>query len=377
MKLATLAWLASATFAARTLWLAARSTEQLSRLRPSGALPSLSIVVPARDEERQIERCVRSLLAQRHADFEVVVVDDGSEDRTLEILQRIAADEPRLKVVSGAPLPDGWIGKPWALRQGAEHARGEWLLFTDADTIHEPDGAASALGYALLHEARVVSLLPTQLFESPSERVLLPAILWMIAFAVGSLDAINDPRRTDAAIFNGQYLLFERGAYDALGGHASVREKVAEDYEFARLVKRDGRFRSRLAGANDLVYTRMYRSAAEIWNGFSKNLFVAAIDRPGQAVAGTVMLAALAPLPVVLLFRAVVRRRYRAAVSMAASILLAAGAAEAAMRRSRFPAGSGAFFHMGATFMLATFVNSALAHRTGRVFWRGRRYAGR
>lgn len=330
------------------------------------------MIVPARNEERQIEQCIRSLLSQRYPRFEVVVVDDRSTDRTPEILDALAAQDSRLRAIRGEALPDGWVGKPWALAQGARAARGAWLLFTDADTQHHPLASSSAMRYALAKDAKFLSLLPTQRFETSAERVFLPTILWMIAFGIGSLDAINDPKRLDAAIFNGQYILCERSALETIGGHERVRAGIAEDYDLARIVKRDGRFRSLLVGANDLVFTRMYRSFAEIWNGFSKNLYLGVRERPWQLPLALVMLAAISPLPELALLRAVKRRDYRTIAAMVTAIASTAAAAEFGMRRSRFPKGSGLFFPIGAAAMLAILVNSAIAHRTGKVHWRGR-----
>lgn len=375
-RLEVLAALAAGAFIVRSMTVALKSGETIDVRDPTAHLPMLSILVPARNEERQIEPCIRSLLAQQYPHFEVIAINDRSDDRTGAILAGIASSDSRLVVVHGEALPDGWVGKPWALGQGARIARGEWLIFTDADTTHEPLAAASAISYALEHGLHALSLLTTQQMETFSERAVLPAILWMIAFAVGSLDAINDPKRVDAAIFNGQFIAIERAAYDALGGHASVKGAIAEDYEFARLLKRDGRFFARLVGANDLVYTRMYRSFDEIWHGFTKNLYAGATHAPALGAAGALWLALLSPVPEVLLALALRRRRRAAAAAMFAAIASTAAAAEFGMRRSRFPRGSGAFFPVGAATMLAIFVNSIVRHRRGRIEWRGRTYAG-
>lgn len=369
-----LAALAAAGFVTRTLNVTLRSNDRLETLEPLEDLPFLSIVVPARNEERQIEACVRSLLAQRYPNFEVIVVDDRSTDRTREILRRIAAQDFRLTIIDGDPLPAGWIGKPWALAQGAQRARGRWLLFTDADTEHAPLACASAVRYALGRCLSFLSLLTTQRFQSTAERVVLPTILFMIAFGIGSLDAINDPKRTDAAIFNGQYLLCERAAFEAIGGHERVRGSIAEDYDLARIVKADGRFRSMLVDANDLVHTRMYRSLREIWDGFSKNLYLGVKDQPLHGLGALLALAAISPLPEIALARSLTKRRYKRAIAAAASIALTAVAAEAAMRRFRFPRGLGAFFPIGASAMLAIFLNSAVLYHTGRIRWRDRTY---
>jgi len=368
--------IAASAFVARALTVALRSNDEIGAATPSDDLPFLSIVVPARNEERQIETCVRSLLAQRYPNFEVIVVDDRSTDGTAEILERLARNDARLHIVHGEPLPDGWVGKPWALNQGMHAARGEMLLFTDADTEHEPLACASAVRYALDQGVSFLSLLPTQQFETPAERIFLPTILFMILFGIGSLDAINDPKSEDAAIFNGQYLLCRRHALEALGGYERVRASIAEDYDLARIVKRDGRFRSMLVGANDLVRTRMYRSFREIWDGFSKNLYAGVKDDPAGALLGGAMLAALSPIPEIALVQALRKRRYAKAARIGATIIATAAAAEFGMRRARFPKGSGLYFPIGAATMLAIFINSLVKYRTGRIHWRGRDYSG-
>lgn len=367
---------AAVAFIVRALTVSAPHDFTVDPNAPANDLPPLSIVVPARNEARQIARCVRSLLAQRYGDFEVIVVDDRSTDETAAILHRIAQSDARLRVVAGEALPPGWAGKPWAIHQGVQHARGSWLLFTDADTVHAADAARAAVAHARARGRQFLSLLTTQEIVSPAERALLPTLLFAIVFALGSLPAINDPRRLDAAVLNGQYLLAERRAYEALGGHAAVRGAIAEDYELARTIKRDGRFRAELADGSGLVRTRMYRSLGEIWNGFAKNFYLGMRDRPAGSALGLLFLLAVSPLPEVLAARAALRKDARTAALNAACAALTMLAAERAMRRSRFPAGSGAFLPLGICAVVGIAVDSFVRHRRGRVAWRGRVYGG-
>ena len=374
----TIAVLAAGAFAARSLHVALCSNDRIEPVEPSDDLPPLSIVVPARDEERQIEGCVRSLLAQRYPHLEVVVVDDRSSDATHAILARLAREDDRLRIVTGEPLPRGWVGKPWALHQGARRASGEWLLFTDADTVHEPLAAASAMRYARDRKLGALSLLSTQDLGSLAERAVLPSILWAIACGAGPLADVNDASKSGSALFNGQYILMRADAYAAIGGHEAVKGEIAEDFELAHLLKTDGRYRTMLVGANDLVRTRMYRNLREIWNGFGKNLALGARGNPLVLAAGVGFLAFVAPVPQLLLLRALQRRRYREAAWMGGATVATMLAAEVGMRRSRFPRGSGAWLPVGLTIMLGILLDSAYRHAGGRgVRWRGRRYGAR
>jgi chlorobactene glucosyltransferase len=377
VALTVLLVVANALFAMRSLEVVLRSRSSIDTHEPGGDLPSLSIVVPARDEERQIERCVRSLLSTDHPGFEVIVVDDESCDATGEILNRLAAGAPRLSVVQGAPLPTGWVGKPWALAQGARVARGEWLLFTDADTEHEALAASSALRWAIDRGYDAISLLPDQETVGAAERVFLPTILYSILLGIGPLDAINDPRKPDVALFNGQYVLVSRRAYDAIGGHEAVRGEIAEDLELARRFKRDGRFRTLLTGGNALVRTRMYRSFAEIWRGFVKNFAIAARDNAFAAAIGCALLAAVSPASPILLLVLLAFRAWTAAFALALSMAAVIAIAENGMRSMRFRRSSGYALPFGLALVLAIFFTSLFRSLPGRgVEWRGRRYGG-
>jgi len=368
---------ANLMLALRWLDVVLRSRAKLERVEARLGLPSLSIIVPARNEERNIARCIHSLLSTRHPDFEIIVVDDRSTDATRRILDEIAQRDPRLKIVAGSELPGGWVGKPWALTQGARIARGAWLLFTDADTEHEPLAAPSALACALENGYGAVSLLTDQQTVGLAERLFLPTILFVIMLGVGPTDDVNDPRKLDVAIFNGQYILVSRVAYDAIGGHEAVRDEIAEDLELARRFKRDGRFRIFLAGADGLVSTRMYQSFAELWQGFVKNFAIGARGQAVRAVAGTALLACASPISPVVALLCLIERQWLAAALLVLSGAAIVAVAEVGMRRARFRRGSGIAVPLGLAVTLAIFATSL--YRTllgGGVEWRGRRYGG-
>ena len=339
--------------------------------------PTLSIVVPARDEERTIEACVRSLLTQRGVAAEVIVVNDGSTDGTAAILARLQAEYPALRVVDGAPLPAGWVGKPWACAQGAERASGAWLLFTDADSRHEADASVSTLAFARARAADALSIMTGQDLGSLAEAAILPAILQMIVFAAGRLSEINDPQRPDRALANGQYLLVSHRAYDALGGHAALRAELVEDIEFARRLKNDGRFRLIVAEATQLVHVRMYRSFREIWNGFTKNTYLGARGDVRALAGGVAFCALLSVAPPVLAIAALRDGcRSQAAEALAAStVVMAAGCFGASF--VSIPRRLAVFAPFGIAVFGAIALNSTLRGLSGAGFeWRGRRYPG-
>lgn len=344
---------------------------------PEKALPTLSIVVPARDEERSIERCIRSLLAQDFLDFEVIAIDDRSTDSTPQILERLAREDSRLRVIEGDELPAGWIGKPWALAQGVRHARGSWLLFTDADSWHEPAGAASMLWLATEAGMDAVSIATRQELGSFWERAVLPSILGMILFVAGPLGAINDPKKTAHALANGQYILVARQAYDALGGHSALRAEIVEDVAFARRLKEDGRFRFLLVGGARIASVRMYRSLAEIWSGFTKNVYVGANGHLGALAGGALFMLAISVAPPALALYAASRKRYALALEAALASIAVVATASWGMRKAGFSRRLAILQPLGTALFAGIIANSTARVLSGRgVEWRGRTYHG-
>lgn len=237
------------------------------------SLPLISILVPARDEEANIEACVRSLLRLNYPRFEVIVLDDHSSDDTYAILCRLRDQDHRLRVLIGSELPEGWCGKPHACWQMAQAARGEFLLLTDADCEFSPDALLLALGALAESRADVVSLVPDLQCEGFWERLVIP-LQYFIIFAFLPTPLIRGSRHPWFAAANGAFLFLARDTYFALDGHRAVRGQIAEDVKFAQHVKRQSR--TLWYGDGSRTYSvRMYHGLAEIWAGFSKNLFAA------------------------------------------------------------------------------------------------------
>ena len=239
---------------------------------PQPDAPRVSVVVPARNESRNIERCARSVLAAAYPDFEVVVVDDHSTDGTGDIARRIARDDARLRVVEAPPLPEGWFGKQWACATGARESSGELLLFTDADTRHSPDLLPRAVNAMRARGAELLSVAGNQEMHSFWERIVQPQMFALLSIRYGGSEHVSNAKRPVDAIANGQFILVRRDSYDAIGGHAAVRDRVAEDMAMAQTFVAAHR-RIALYAATEQLSTHMYASLSELIAGWGKNIY--------------------------------------------------------------------------------------------------------
>ncbi len=233
----------------------------------------VSILVPARNEESNIAACVQSLLTQRYPDFEVIVLDDSSTDSTYQILQEIAQANHKLTVLKGKRGPDKHPGKNWACNQLADAARGELLLFTDADTIHQPEMLEKLIAALEGENADLVTGYPRQVLGSWGEKLLVPFFSWavLVFFPLGLAYKMRSAIFTTAV---GQLMLFRKQVYQSIGGHAGVSQSIVDDLALARKVQ-EGGFRWRVVQAADLISCRMYQTSRQALEGFTKNLFAA------------------------------------------------------------------------------------------------------
>lgn len=281
--------------------IAAHTAANLRALRrPDPDAPAsderVSILVPARNEERTIETTVRSLLAQTGIDLELIVLDDGSTDATARILRTI--DDPRLRVITGPdlPPPDGWLGKPWACARLAAEATGSVLVFADADVAFAPGALRAAVHELRTGEFALVAPYPHQLAESWLERLVQPLVTWSWV-ATMPLGWAERSTRPSLSAANGQFLVFDAEAYRAIVGHAAVQGNVIEDVGLMRALKRDGRRTATVDGSH-LATCRMYTGTSGVVDGYAKSLW-SAFNGPAGSVAVNALLLTAFTLPAV------------------------------------------------------------------------------
>lgn len=240
--------------------------------------PLVSILVPTRDEEENIEACLKSLQDQDYPNFEILVLDDSRSDDTFDIVQRIAAADKRISLFRSEPLPEGWVGKPFGCYQLARKARGSWLLFVDADTVHAPHMLRSVLATAIKLKPGMLSGFPRQLASSWPQKIAIPVIYFVIMswFPLWWLQRSKKPKPSLAI---GQFLLFSKEAYWHVGGHKAVKSRILEDVWLGVEITRHG-WRHIALDLSPVVACNMYRNLGAMWEGFIRWLYsVAAVSR--------------------------------------------------------------------------------------------------
>jgi chlorobactene glucosyltransferase len=240
--------------------------------------PKVSLLIPARNEEKNLRILVPALLALEYPHLEVILLDDNSQDDTANILASLPSP---IRVLQGLPLPPGWLGKNWACSQLAEKATGELLLFCDADARPEPQAILHTVALFEKYGTGVVSFIPRQFLGSSAEKAVIPVLLHLACCAALPLRLIPIFPWPALGVANGQWLAFRRKAYDQMGGHAAVKDHIVEDLGMARLAQKH-RVGLLLALAPKTLTVRMYHDFQEVWNGFGKNLFILAGSSPLQ-----------------------------------------------------------------------------------------------
>jgi len=331
--------------------------------------PKVSILIPARNEEARIRPCLEGMAGMEYPNYEVLVLDDRSGDRTANVVRSFAKNNGRIKLLKGKELPEGWIGKPWACAQLAKAAKGEWLFFTDADTWHLPETLKRTLQMAEGKGADALSLFTKQETRTWMESLVIPVMAnTLLAFlpARWALDPGSPFKRF--AGMSGQFIFIKKRVYEDFGGHATVKDEIVEDLNFGRRVVEAGH-RLALGDGSDFSFCRMYTNPREVWEGFSKNFFPAVgfnlfFFLNAQVVllldgVAPFVVAAMGPGPL-----------FYPAVALSGTLL---GIRWLQAAKYRFPKGSVFLHPLGCLLFSLIGFNSVRWFWTGGGHWKGRR----
>ncbi len=260
--------------------------------------PFLSVLIPARNEEKNIKNVVDSVLENENNYLECIILDDNSSDKTKEILEKYS--DKRLTVISGKPLPKGWIGKNWACHQLSQNAKGDIILFSDADTIHSKKGLSLLIEKMTSTNADLLSGIPKQIVESVGEAITIPFIG---LFSFGALPhfLFRIKGISWAAASNGQYQCFKRTSYDEIGGYKEIYKILADDIIFPKLFKKADK-KVVYTDVSKLVSSRMYDGFRDAFNGFSKSFYPTINESPFLAILVGVLILLVFLSPYLLLF---------------------------------------------------------------------------
>jgi len=336
--------------------------------------PRVSVLVPARNEGRNVEACVRSLLLQDYPEFEIIVLNDHSTDGTRLALAWLEAEggATRLRVLDGRPLPEGWLGKHWACHQLYQAATGDLILFTDADTRHQPNMLRDSVAALFAERADLVTAFPREEIVTWGERLLVPVISFGI-FTFLPVRLIQRLRWASLSLTIGQFMLFRRAAFDAVGGYEAVRNQVVDDVCLGRLVIAHG-FRWQLLDGTEHVTCRMYHGFDDAVEGFSKNVFAVFDYRILPfLVALLVVGAAFLEPPLALLSRwfdmplSSFPPAYATIAVIQAFVLW-----QIAYRRFKFPASLVFFYPLSLALFLLIALRSMALSLTGSATWKDR-----
>ncbi|RKR87223.1 glycosyl transferase family 2 [Micromonospora pisi] len=333
----------------------------------------VSVLLPLRDEADRLTPCLRSLLAQRGVPgLEIVVLDDGSTDGTADMVRTVAAGDPRLRLLTGAPPPPGWLGKPYACQQLAEAATAEAsaLVFVDADVVLNPYAVAGAVAALRTARATLLTPYPRIVTGSVGERLVQPLLQWTwLTFL--PLRAMERSPRPSLAAAGGQFLVVDRAGYQRAGGHAAVRDRILEDIELARAVKRaDGRIA--LADGSGLADCRMYGSWVELRDGYTKSLW-ASFGSPVGAASVVALLLLLYTVPPLLAVAAAVAGAVPLALAASVAYLLGVAGRLVSARASGGRRWPDVLAHPLSVALLGWLtLRSYHLRRRRRLFWRGR-----
>jgi chlorobactene glucosyltransferase len=244
--------------------------KNLSCYKETGERPLISVLIPARNEEENIKKCVDSFINQDYENLEIIVLDDNSTDMTLSILKKLKSE--KLKIIHGESIPDNWIGKNWACHQLSEYSKGKYLFFTDADTFHHKKTLSYAISAMSMGNIDLMTAIIKMELKSFGEKITIPITTWSILTILPLFIAYLFPKSKWLLAANGKFMLFRKNAYETIGGHKAIKDEIVDDMALGKLIKKSG-LKWRIFDASNLVSSRMYNGFKESLQGFTKNFF--------------------------------------------------------------------------------------------------------
>ncbi len=350
-----------------------QNLNKLSRYNKLSVFPRISVLIPARNEEGKIEECVSSLLKQDYPNFQIIVLNDNSTDHTGEILAELQNRDNRLKVIHGEPLPPDWLGKHWACHQLYLASDGDFLFFTDADTVHSPSTLTNAVSAMIIENADMISIIPRHILGTLSEKLVMP-LFALGVFAIVPLLARFRPQSVTMLSSSGKLMMFRRQAYEISGGFASIRQNVLDDLELPQKIQKTG-YRYRLFDGTENVSCRMYHSFKELHEGLTKNMFASYQYNIPLFIITWIwaLFAVWEPIIILLLFKL---PQYPPTLAHGLAVIAIIGTLllwTLYYHRFKFPMYMVLFYPVSVTLMGAISTSSMVLTLTGQAKWKDRK----
>lgn len=364
----------------RSMWITFHRSPFLDKFDPKPHQnPKVSVILPARNEEGFIEKCLDSLVRQDYENYEIIAIDDRSDDRTSEIIKKVTKKSPKVKYVLAAPKPDGWMGKNWACVEGYKRATGELLLFTDADTTHSKNIISLAVSHLLSDGLDALTVIPKMLSLDRWTKITLPVLSTFLHTRFSAL-RVNDSSKNTGYFF-GSFFIIKRDTYTKVGTHEGVKSEIVEDGALGKKVKDSG-FRLKMVRGEHLVEAVWARDWSTLWHGL-KRLMVPLYIQASWVAVGiffAVMFLLFAPFPI-LAYSAAFESTSTSfsmlfAVSLIASGLVYLASTLDAIKGLELPARYSLCTPLGSAIIVGGFASGILnAKNSKAVTWRGRTYS--
>ncbi|MFB5632678.1 MAG: glycosyltransferase [Nitrosopumilus sp.] len=357
-----------------------RFTPYLDRFENTAkSFPKVSIILPARNEEEFLGKCLDSLIDQDYKDYEIIVIDDSSEDSTGKIISEYAKKNSKVIHVSAREKPEGWMGKNWACMEGYRKATGELLLFTDADTTHKPNVISLAVSHLLSFELDALSTIPKMLTFDFWTKITLPMISTFLHTRFSALNVNNPSKKT--GYFFGSFFILKKSTYEQVGMHEGVKHEIIEDGALGKKVKESG-YKMKMVRGEHLVEAVWARDKVTLWNAL-KRLMVPLYLQSGKIAIGiffAVLFLLFVPFPIlvtsVLLPAETLSSKILCVTAITASLLIYIGAVIEAKKGLELRYVHALFAPLGSLVVVLGFLSGLLqAKKTSSVTWRGRSYS--